>query len=50
MYEALAGANSVLERDITSLLLATVNLQALLDTGRLADYEAALRCAHASSS
>ena len=46
MYDALTGANSVLERDIISLLLATLDPQALLDAGRLSDYEAALRFAH----
>ena len=45
MYEALASANSVLEREVTSLLLATLNPQALLDAGRLTEYETALMCA-----
>ena len=45
MYDALAGANSTLERDVISLLLATLDPQALLDAGRLADYEVALRFA-----
>jgi len=45
MYDGLAGANTVTERDVVSLLLATLDPQALLDAGQLAEFEAVLRYA-----
>ena len=45
MYDGLAGASTVMERDVVSLLLATLDPKALLDAGQLAEFEAVLRYA-----
>ena len=43
MYDALPGAKTPAEREIVGLLLATLDPQALLDAGQLAEFETALR-------